>query len=112
VDTDQFGTFTGEVARTGAPADAARAKARLAMSVTGLPYGLASEASYGPLPGGGWATRRFCCSATTLRESEIIEGHRTMARRLSRFPYASGQWASRNRRMPSTFSLSDGVGPL
>ncbi|WP_155855329.1 DUF6671 family protein, partial [Actinotalea ferrariae] len=49
LDTDQFGAFTGEVPRTVAPLAAARGKARLAMQVTGLPLGLASEASYGPL---------------------------------------------------------------
>jgi hypothetical protein len=37
LDTDRFGAFTGEVARRGSAAQAARAKARLAMEVTGLP---------------------------------------------------------------------------
>ncbi len=46
IDTDQFGTFTGEVTRTLTPMAAATAKARLAMSVAGVRYGLASEASY------------------------------------------------------------------
>lgn len=77
VDTDALGTFTGEVPRVGSPVDAARAKARLAMGVAGLPYGLASEASYGPLPG-GWPGHEeillFCDDATGI---EIIEGHRT-----------------------------------
>ncbi|MCX6484293.1 MAG: hypothetical protein NT146_13730 [Mycobacterium sp.] len=53
LDTDRFGTFSGEIARTATASDTARAKARLAMEVSGLPYGLASEASYGPLPGVG-----------------------------------------------------------
>ena len=46
IDTDQFGTFTGEVARTRTPMAAATAKARLAMCAAGVRYGLASEASY------------------------------------------------------------------
>ncbi|MFY2861899.1 DUF6671 family protein [Mycobacterium sp. THU-M104] len=46
IDTDQFGTFTGEVTRTAAPSAAATAKARQAMRAVGVPYGLASEASY------------------------------------------------------------------
>ena len=46
IDTDQFGAFTGEVTRTLAPTEAAAAKARLAMQVAGVDYGLASEASY------------------------------------------------------------------
>lgn len=46
IDTDQFGTFAGEITRTLAPVAAASAKARLAMSAAGVPYGVASEASY------------------------------------------------------------------
>lgn len=50
IDTDAFGTFTGEVERPGTPAQAALAKARLAIERTGLPVGLASEGAYGPHP--------------------------------------------------------------
>lgn len=49
-DTDQFGTFSGEVAR---PADAFRTcslKAKMGMEQSGLLLGLASEASFGPHP--------------------------------------------------------------
>lgn len=46
IDTDQFGTFAGEVIRTLTPVAAATAKARLAMSAAKVPYGVASEASY------------------------------------------------------------------
>ncbi len=46
IDTDRFGTFTGDVSRTLAPLAAATEKARLAMQVAGVPLGLASEASY------------------------------------------------------------------
>lgn len=46
IDTDQFGTFAGEVTRTLTPVAAATAKARLAMSSAEVPYGVASEASY------------------------------------------------------------------
>ncbi len=46
IDTDRFGTFTGEVRRTSTPLAAATAKARLAMRAARVPYGLASEASY------------------------------------------------------------------
>ena len=51
VDTDQFGTFTGDVARTLTPIDAARPQARLPMEAFGVPKRKASEVSYGPLPG-------------------------------------------------------------
>jgi hypothetical protein len=78
-DTDQFGTFTGEVARTGSATDAARAKARLAMSATGLPYGLSSEASYGRLPGGWLGHEEILLFCDDVAGIEIVEGHRTSA---------------------------------
>lgn len=77
LDTDQFGTFSGEVSRTGSAAAAARAKARLAMAVTGLPFGVASEASYGPLTASGVAGHEeilLFCDAE--RGFEVITGHR------------------------------------
>lgn len=46
LDTDQFGTFTGEVTRTLTPQAAALAKARLAMRTADVPYAIASEGSY------------------------------------------------------------------
>ncbi len=46
LDTDQFGTFTGDIERTLAPRAAARAKALLGMQLAQSPYGLASEASF------------------------------------------------------------------
>ncbi|MCP8967793.1 DUF6671 family protein [Ectobacillus ponti] len=48
LDTDQFGTFSGEVPRRGTALEAAREKARLAMKKSGLALGLASEGSFGP----------------------------------------------------------------
>lgn len=81
LDTDRFGTFTGERPRPGDALEAARAKARLAMQATGLPLGLASEASYGPLGGplatGGWTGHEeilLFCDAE--RGIEVLEGHR------------------------------------
>ena len=50
LDTDRLGTFTGEVARVGTPLEVARRKARLGMTATGLPLGLANEGSFGPHP--------------------------------------------------------------
>ena len=46
LDTDQFGTFSGEVPRTLTPLDAARVKARLGMQMDGTTLGLASEGSF------------------------------------------------------------------
>jgi len=50
LDTDRFGTFTGEVPRAGDMTAAARAKAEAARRVTGLDVALASEGAYGPHP--------------------------------------------------------------
>lgn len=46
IDTDQFGTFTGEVPRAGTAHDAALGKAMLGVLLTGNRYVLASEATY------------------------------------------------------------------
>lgn len=79
LDTDQFGTFTGDVARTLSPLSAARAKARLGMTATGHRVGLASEASYGPLPGIGWpGHEEILLFLDDIRGLEIVEGHRSL----------------------------------
>lgn len=78
LDTDLFGTFTGERPRPGGSLDAARAKARLALEVTGLTCALASEASYGPLPVTGVSGHEeilLFCDVT--RGIEVVEGYRT-----------------------------------
>lgn len=49
-DTDQLGTFTRDITRAGSQIDAARAKARIGMQLSGLSLGLASEGSFGPDP--------------------------------------------------------------
>jgi len=80
LDTDRFGTFTGDVPRTMSPLEAARAKAHLAMDASGLPYGLASEASYGALTSTGWFGHEeillFCDAHLGI---EILEGYRTVS---------------------------------
>lgn len=50
IDTDQFGTFSGEIPRTGTMLDALNAKANLGMELTGLTLAFASEGSFGPHP--------------------------------------------------------------
>lgn len=50
LDTDQFGTFSGEIERTLAPLEAAVAKARMGINETGILIGIASEGSIGPDP--------------------------------------------------------------
>lgn len=48
--TDQFGTFTGDIPRAGNQLEAARNKARAAMKQYGYDLGIASEGSIGPHP--------------------------------------------------------------
>jgi hypothetical protein len=78
VDTDQFGTFTGEITRSIPALAAARAKARLAITISGLPFGLASEASYGSVPNAGWCGHEeLLVFIDDNRGIEIVEGYRT-----------------------------------
>ncbi|RUR24287.1 DUF6671 family protein [Legionella qingyii] len=49
-DTDQFGTFTGEIARTLSPYDTCVLKARRAAEHYGYELAIASEGSFGPHP--------------------------------------------------------------
>ncbi len=50
VDTDELGTFTGEIERKGSPVEAAAKKARIGMDKKGHVLGVASEGSFGPHP--------------------------------------------------------------
>jgi hypothetical protein len=50
LDTDQLGTFSGEIERKAPPRETAIQKARLGMKETGLLIGVASEGSIGPDP--------------------------------------------------------------
>ena len=50
VDTDVFGTFSGEIERVGTPFETAIKKARVGIEATGNPLAIASEGSVGPDP--------------------------------------------------------------
>lgn len=50
LDTDQFGTFTGEVDRKDDPVTTARKKCQQAMALTNCDMAIASEGSFGPHP--------------------------------------------------------------
>lgn len=54
VDTDRFGTFTGDRARQGSARDTVEAKARAALTSAALALGLASEGTFGPHPASPW----------------------------------------------------------
>lgn len=50
VDTDSFGTFSGDIPRTDTPLNTAVAKARAGMTASGHTIGMASEGTIGPDP--------------------------------------------------------------
>lgn len=50
INTDELGTFSGEIERKLSPLDAAREKCRLAMEFTGKEIAIASEGSFGSHP--------------------------------------------------------------
>ncbi|MFN3608353.1 MAG: DUF6671 family protein [Hyphomonas sp.] len=50
LDTDQLGTFSGEIERRGSMDEVLVAKARLGLKVSGLDLAIASEGSFGPHP--------------------------------------------------------------
>ena len=50
IDTDQFGTFAGEIERLKSPRETAEQKAKAGLEALGLTIGLASEGSFGPHP--------------------------------------------------------------
>jgi len=50
IDTDQLGTFTGEIERKGSPLTCVREKCELAMKDGKFDIGIASEGSFGPHP--------------------------------------------------------------
>ena len=50
LNTDLFGTFCGEKARTESPIETARSKCLKALAITGLDLAIASEGSFGPHP--------------------------------------------------------------
>jgi hypothetical protein len=73
-DTDALGTFTREIPRAGTQLEAARRKARIGMTLSGLPLGIASEGSFGPDPFAGlfsWNVE-FVVFVDDERDLEIV----------------------------------------
>ncbi len=58
-DTDQFGTFTREIKRTGDQLETARRKALAGMAHTGIDLGVSSEGSFGSHPEIPWMPSNF-----------------------------------------------------
>lgn len=61
MDTDAFGTFTGEIKRQGDMREAAIAKARAGMSKAGCSIGMASEGSFARFPRRRFFTEPRAC---------------------------------------------------
>ena len=54
IDTDQLGTFSGEIPRRDSMLETAKRKALLGVQLTGAEIGIASEGSFGPHPAVPW----------------------------------------------------------
>ena len=78
LDTDQLGTFSGEIARSGSALETAIAKAKLGIEATGIPIGLASEGSIGPDPQNPFLTSDIEIVVLVDQERDLViyESHR------------------------------------
>jgi hypothetical protein len=74
LDTDQFGTFAGEIPRTLSARAAARAKARLGMQLAATDLGLASEGSFSSAFGPLVENTEILLFIDDARGIELIEG--------------------------------------
>lgn len=85
IDTDQFGSFAGDIPRTLTPQQAARSKALLGLRTAGLTSGLASEGSF--TTEYGWLTRQneHLLFLDQARGIELIES------RTASFPVPPGR---------------------
>jgi len=72
VDTDAFGTFTGEIERQGDMRETAIAKARAGMSKAGCSIGIASEGSFAPLPAAPFLSQNLELAVLVDRERDIV----------------------------------------
>ena len=79
LDTDQLGTFSGEIERTEPPRETAIRKAKLGMSATGARIGIASEGSIGPDPAIAFlhSDIEYCLLVDEENEIVISEMHRS-----------------------------------
>ena len=72
IDTDAFGTFTGEIKRQGDMREAAIAKARAGMRKAGCSIGIASEGSFAPLPAAPFLSQNLELAVLVDDEREIV----------------------------------------
>lgn len=72
IDTDVFGTFSGEIPRKLSPRETAIEKARAGAKMLGCDYGLASEGSIGPHPQIPWVTADYELLALVCLSKNIV----------------------------------------
>jgi hypothetical protein len=74
LDTDVFGTFTGEVERKNDPIETARKKCLLAMDIANCELAIASEGSFGPHPAIFFAPadEEYLCFIDKINEIEVV----------------------------------------
>lgn len=101
-DTDQLGSFTGELSRAGSQLEAARKKADIGMALTGASVGMASEGSFGPDPYGAfmpwnnevvlWLDRKLGLEVTGFAHGPAQSLHRMVSSlsELERFATEAG----------------------
>jgi hypothetical protein len=93
VDTDQLGTFSGEIERVDPPLETAIKKARLGIETSGIPVGIASEGSIGPDPLLPWIQSDyelvvFVDSQRDLVISETFRSNNVIAASIELYPDA------------------------
>ncbi len=74
-DTDQLGTFSGDVERKLSPKDCALKKAQLACELTGINLGLGSEGSFGPSPYGFGTANLELVACVSHQDGWSVIGH-------------------------------------
>ena len=72
IDTDVFGSFSGEISRAQSPRETAIAKARAGAELLGTEYGLASEGTIGPHPQMPWINSDHELLALVSGDGEIV----------------------------------------
>jgi len=76
LNTDLFGTFTRDIKRAGNQLEAARAKAKVVLAITGLDLAIASEGSFGSHPAIPWVQSNLELVLLVDKENDIeIRGH-------------------------------------
>jgi len=92
-DTDQLGTFSGEIARRSDALDTCRRQGPLGLDATGQTLGLASEASFGPHPVAAMLTagHEVLLFIDRERQLEVVEQRLELGTNYSQTTVAAGE---------------------